>query len=304
MTYTYKDIGKRLSNRGRWGDEDERGTLNHLTPERVKASTDSVRSGRVFELSIPVSGDGPQNGAGNRHNPIHLMTIMPADIQSPDNILVADDFVAMPLQSGTHWDGLAHVGYDDETYNGVTSSSIHALGGAQRNSIDKTLPGMVGRGVLLDIARLHDRPWLELDHGITPDELEAAEKAAGVQVGPGDALLFRTGWRRKALEEGWNGWLSAEPGLTVECAEWLYERDVATIASDNWGIEVQPASDGMLPLHCVLIRDMGMMLGEIFDLEALAEDCANDGQYDFQFIAPALRVHGGTGSPVSPIVIK
>lgn len=304
MNFKYKDVGKRLSNRGRWGNDDERGTLNHVTPERVIASTASVRSGRPFELSIPVSSDGPQNGAGNRHNPIHLMNIMPPDFETPDNIVIADDYIVMPLQSGTHWDSLAHVGYDNEIYNGVSASTIHTLGGASRNAIDKTLPGMVGRGVLLDIARLHDRQWLEAGHGITPDDLEEAEKAAGVQVGPGDALLFRTGWRQKALAEGWDGWLTSEPGLTPECADWLYEREVATVASDNWGIEVQPASDGFLPLHCVLIRDMGMMLGENFDLEALADDCASDGQYDFQFIAPPLRIEGGTGSPTSPIAIK
>lgn len=163
---------------------------------------------------------------------------------------------------------------------------------------------MVGRGVLLDIARLHGVPWLPTDHGIDPAQLEAAEAMAEVRVGAGDALLVRTGWRAKALSEGWDGWLSANPGLTPECAAWLYEREVAAVASDNWGVELQPARDGTLPLHGLLIRDMGMMLGENFDLEALADDCSQDGQWDFFFSAPALRVVGGTGSPVSPIAIK
>jgi kynurenine formamidase len=120
-------------------------------------------------------------------------------------------------------------------------------------------------------------------------------------------LLVRTGWRRKALVEGWTEqWIAVNPGLGLDCAEWLADREVAAVASDNWGIEVQPSrTDGArLPLHCVLIRDLGMMLGEMFDLEALAADCAADGQWDFFFSAPPLRVVGGAGSPATPIAVK
>lgn len=301
--YAFKTIGKKLSNWGRWGADDERGTLNHVSAQRVLAAASSIRQGKVFELSIPVAADGPQTGR-NRINPVHLMSILPPDIVTPDDMAISDDFIVMPLQSGTHWDSLAHVGYDGSFYNGAGIEAVSARSGATRNSVDKSLPGMVGRGVLLDIARLHDVTWLPADHGIDPAQLEAAETMAKVRVGPGDALLVRTGWRAKALAEGWDGWLSANPGLTPECAAWLHEREVAAVASDNWGVELQPAQDGTYPLHGLLIRDMGMMLGEIFDLEALASDCSQDGQSDFFFSAPALRVVGGTGSLVSPIAIK
>jgi kynurenine formamidase len=118
--------------------------------------------------------------------------------------------------------------------------------------------------------------------------------------------LLRTGWRRKALDQGWSGWLGDEPGITIACAQWLAEREVAAICSDNYAVEVRPSEieDGTLPLHGILIRDMGMPLGEIFDFEDLAADCAADGQWSFLYVAPPLRVTQGIGSPVSPIAIK
>lgn len=302
--FPFKDRGKRLSNWGRWGADDERGTLNFLTPDVTRAATASIRSGRCFELSIPLGSDGPQTGYGGRVNPVHLLNMMPSDFKMDDGMCVADDFIMMPLQCATQWDGLCHVGYDGLFYNGVPADAVTAYSGAGRNAIDKTLPGVAGRGVLLDIARLHGVDWLPAGHEITPDQLDEALRKQGVDIRSGDTLLFRTGWRRKALVEGWAGWLTAEPGLGVTCADWLHEREIAALASDNWGVEVQPAPEGFMPLHCILIRDMGMMLGEIWDLEALADDCARDGQWDFFLTAPVLRVTGGIGSPVSPVAIK
>jgi kynurenine formamidase len=228
------------------------------------------------------------------------------DLALGDGVRVSDDFIAMPLQGATQWDSLAHVGYDERFYNDVPVQAVTSLAGATRNGIDNVCPGVVGRGVLVDVARHRGVEWLEAGEVIEPDELEAALSRQGVAVGRGDILAVRTGWRRKALVDGWAGWLQANPGLGVACAEWMHDREVAAVVSDNWCIEVQPAveSTSPLPLHCVLIRDMGMILGEIFDLEALAEDCASDGVWDFLLCAPPLRVTGGVGSPVSPLAIK
>ena len=237
------------------------------------------------------------------------MTMMPGEFTSPDGVVIADDMVTMILQCASQWDSLAHVGYDDKFYNDVTASqAITARGGASRNSIDQVLPGAVGRGVLLDIARLRGVDWIQPeDEAITVADLARAEAEQGVTVGTGDAVLVRTGWRRKSVVEGWTAeWMAAKPGLALECAEWFHEREVATVASDNWGIEIQPSrTEGALfPLHCVMLRDMGMMFGEMFDLEALAADCAADGQWDFFFSGPPLRVTGGVGSPANPIAVK
>jgi kynurenine formamidase len=303
----FKAIGERLSNWKRWGAEDQRGTLNFITRERVLAASACIKTGKLFELSIPLGADGPQTGLGGRVNPLHFLTVMPTDdLQLGDGLNISDDFISMPLQGATQWDSLAHVGYDDRFYNDVPVDAVTAMRGATRNGIDQVLPGIVGRGVLVDIPRLRGVPWLETGQSIEPDELESALTAQDVVISPGDILAVRTGWRRKALAEGWGGWMLGNPGLSVACAEWLHGREIAAVVSDNWGIEVQPAAEGqgILPLHCILIRDMGMMLGEIFDLEDLAADCAADGVWDFFLCAPPLRVVGGVGSPVSPVAVK
>jgi kynurenine formamidase len=303
----FKAIGERLSNWKRWGVEDQRGTLNFITPDQVVAASRCIKTGKVFELSIPLGADGPQTGLGGRINPLHFLTVMPTDdLQLGEGLNISDDFISMPLQGATQWDSLAHVGYDDRFYNDVPVDAVTAMRGATRNGIAQALPGIVGRGVLVDIARLRGLEWLEGGQSIEPDELDAALAAQGVDIGSGDILAVRTGWRRKALVDGWSGWLATNPGLSVACAAWMHSHEIAAVISDNWGIEVQPAQpgQGLLPLHCILIRDMGMMLGEIFDLEELAGDCAADGVWEFFLSAPPLRVVGGVGSPVSPIAVK
>jgi kynurenine formamidase len=303
----FKAIGSRLSNWGRWGADDARGTLNFITAARIVAASRCIRTGKVFELSIPIGAVGPQTGLGGRVNPLHFMTVMPTDdLKLADGINISDDFISMPLQGATQWDSLAHVGYDDLFYNNVSVHSVSARGGAGRNAIDNALPGIVGRGVLVDIARSRGVEWMTPGEGIEPAELDAVLAAQGVTVGSGDILAVRTGWRRKAIVEGWGNWLKGNPGLGLACAEWLHEKEVAAVISDNWGVEVQPAAEGegVLPLHCVLIRDLGMMLGEIFDFEDLAADCAADGVWEFFLSAAPLRVTGGVGSPVSPLALK
>jgi kynurenine formamidase len=303
----FKIIGSRLSNWGRWGADDERGTLNFITAERILEASRCIRTGKIFELSIPIGAVGPQTGQGGRINPLHFMTVMPTDdLQLADGINISDDFISMPLQGATQWDSLAHVGYDDLFYNNVSVHSVMARGGASRNAIDNALPGVVGRGVLVDLARSRGVEWMMPGEGIEPDELDAVLEAQGVTVGSGDILAVRTGWRRKAIVEGWESWLKGNPGLGLACAEWLHDKEIAAVISDNWGVEVQPAAEGegVLPLHCVLIRDVGMMLGEIFDFEELAADCVADGVWEFFLSAAPLRVVGGVGSPVSPLAIK
>lgn len=302
--YTFKKTGRELSNWGRWGDEDEKGTLNFVTPETVKQALTAVRTGHRYELSIPVGSSGPQTGWMRRINPVHTMTVTPQDFTAPEGLVISDDLITMPLQSGTQLDGLTHVGYDGAFYNGVPADAVAPASGAKRNAIDATLPGFAGRGVLLDLASLDGGEWLEAGRAVTVADLERAEETGGTRLRSGDALLVRTGWLRKGLTEGWDNWLDQEPGLAPECAAWIHDRELAMVACDNWGVEVQPADDGLIPLHAVLIRDMGMMLGEIWNLEELAAACRADGTYDFFLTVTALRITGGVGSPVSPVAIR
>lgn len=302
----FRSIGKRVSNWGRWGPGDERGTVNLITPERLIAAGQLIKTGKVFDLGIPLGADGPQPGGG-RINPVHLMSQTGEDQVFPGGFKFADDYIFMPLQGASQWDSLAHVFYDDQLYNGYPASDV-TVHGAAHNSIDRLAKGIAGRGVLLDIAALKGVEWLERGYAITPDDLEAAiQRQGGVSVGPGDILLFRTGWRRKFIQEkDAHAFMAGEPGLGMACAQWLRDRDVAVVASDNWAIEVLPGEypDVALNVHMVLIRDMGMTLGEILDFEELAADCAADGVWEFFFTAPVLKFSKAVGSPINPLAIK
>ncbi|GAC1589451.1 MAG: cyclase family protein [Acidimicrobiales bacterium] len=302
----FRAVGARLSNWGRWGDDDERGTTNLITPEKLIEAGGLIRKGQIFDLGIPFDEKGPQPGGG-RINPVRLMSETGDEQMFPGGFKYADDYVFMPLQGASQWDALAHVYYDDKLYNGFPAHDV-SVKGAAHNSIEKQGKGIASRGVLLDIARLRGVDWLEAGEVITPDDLEAAAQRQGdVRIGSGDVLLFRTGWRKKFLTDGDAvSFMAGEPGLGQGCCDWLKDRDVAVVASDNWAIEVLPGEnpDWILNVHMVLIRDMGMTLGEILDFEELAADCEGDGVYEFFFCAPPLKFTRGVGSPINPLAIK
>jgi kynurenine formamidase len=305
MVEDFRKVGERVRNWGRWGDDDEKGAVNLITPERVAAAAQLVKRGAIFDLGIPFDGNGPQPGGG-RINPVRLMSETGQDQEYPGAFHYADDFVFMPLQAASQWDGLAHVFYDDQLYNGFPSSDVSPHG-AKHCSIDKMAKGIVGRGVLLDIARLKGVDWLQAGEVITPEDFDAAVERQGVEIQSGDILFFRTGWRTKfKQEQDANAFMAGEPGIGIACADWLHERDVAVIASDNWAIEVLPGEDdaNVFNVHMVLIRDMGMTLGEILDLDELADDCAEDGVYEFFCTAPPIKFTNAVGSPINPLAIK
>ncbi|MET0627307.1 MAG: cyclase family protein, partial [Acidimicrobiia bacterium] len=217
-----------------------------------------------------------------------------------------DDIVVMALQCATQWDALAHVFYDDQLYNGYPATEVTTRG-ALKDAIDRQAKGITGRGVLLDVARLFDVPWLEPGHAITAGDLDAACAAQGVELGSGDILMVRTGWRRMFVETADRAaFMGSEPGLGLTCCEWLRDRDVAVVCADNWALEAVPAVDPSvrMPVHMVLIRDMGVTLGEMFDFEELAADCASDGVWECFFCGPPLKVTRGVGSPINPLAIK
>jgi kynurenine formamidase len=310
---TVREWGQRYSNWGRWGERDERGTLNFITPERVLAACALPRRGLVVSCALPFDRRGPQTGAGGRHNPLHFMLATGADALAgaqdhvPGGFNYADDAVQMPLQCGTQWDALAHVFYDGRMYNGRDARLVTSRG-AKANSIDRIKDGVVGRGVLLDFPRMLRLPWLEDGTRIRPEDLDACAEAFGVAVESGDILLVRTGMMTRCLHQGsWEGYCGGPaPGLSIHCARWLHEREVAAVATDTWGVEVIPneTTDCFQPLHMIALRNMGLLFGEIFHLDALAEACAEDGNYAFLFTAPPLPITGAVGSPINPLAIK
>jgi kynurenine formamidase len=324
----WRVVAERVRNWGRWGPDDELGTLNYISPARIAAAARLVKAGRVIPLGIPINAYGPQGAHGFRRNPIHLMSLdggddslgeLPGDgAGATEEFLRSrfrtgpmrfnDDYIMMPTQSGTQWDALSHVYYDGLMYNGHPATAVTSLG-ASRNGIDKVADrgGVIGRGVLLDVPQHHGEKRLPPNYIITPAQLDEIVAAEGVQVGEGDIVVLRTGWRTKFLEEGNRDdeWFSQSPGLSWKCAEWLHDRRCSAVAADTMGIEVQPPeTDTATLFHLLALRDMGMSMGEIWDLERLGHDCAQDKVYEFMLVATALNITGGTGTPVSPVAIK
>ena len=309
---TVRELALRFRNWGRWGADDELGTLNHITPEKIVAAAGLVRQGKVFSLAIPFDANGPQTGFGGRTNPLHYMLQDGGDVASGAQDFVpglrwCDDVVTMPLQCATQWDALAHIYFDGKMYNDRGTELVNSSG-ALANSIDKARDKIVSRGVLLDIPRHRSKDWLEPGEAIYPDDLDGAAERAGVVVERGDIVLIRTGQIAQVRSDGsWGSYSGGPaPGLSLTVAEWLATHEVAGYATDTWGTEVIPneTTDVFQPLHCVAIVNMGMLVGEIFDLEALAEDCAEDGVYEFMFVAPPLPITGAVGSPINPQAIK
>jgi kynurenine formamidase len=179
--------------------------------------------------------------------------------------------------------------------------------GAAANSIDKLADGVVGRGVLLDVARHREVDWLMDGDAIAPEELDACAEGQGVTVEPGDVVLVRTGKLLRHREAGtWDGYVGPSPGLSLHCARWIFERQVAALATDTFCVEVLPheVPDCPFPLHMVSLRNTGLLLGEMFDLEELAGACAGDGEWAFLFAAPPLPITGAVGSPINPLAIR
>ena len=308
-----RDWGRRYSNWGRWGEEDELGALNFITPERVLEATRLPRTGQIISCALNFDHKGPQSGSGPRHNPIHTMLMDGGDALAgaqdgiPGGFQYADDAITMPLQCGTQWDALAHVFYDGKMYNGRDIELVTSRG-ARKNSIEALKNGVVGRGVLLDVARFRDLLWLEDGTAIGPEELDACAEASGVVIESGDIVLVRTGMMTRCLaEDSWEGYCGGPaPGLSVHCARWLYEREVAAVCSDTWGLEVLPNEtvDCFQPLHMISLRNTGVLFGEIFHMDALADACAEDHHYSFLFTAPPLPITGAVGSPINPLAIR
>ncbi len=309
---------ERHSNWGRWGPDDQLGTLNLVTSEMIRHAATLVRTGTPISMALPYDEDGPQTGGLGRFNPIHLMLRDGADAIAGTAIRDfyggvdkhfrgTDDIIIMPLQSGTQWDALGHVIYHETLYNGYSADQVSSKG-AMRGDVAQAAGSMVGRGVLLDMPRALGVDWLDPGLAIGADELDQAAAQAGLDVGPGDFLFIRTGAVARVRAEGaWGDYAGGDaPGLGMNSIDWVAGHDLAAVATDTWGLEVRPneTPDVAQPLHIAFIVYLGLWLGEIFDLEALATHCAADGVYEFMFCGPPLPFTRAVGSPLNPMAIK
>jgi kynurenine formamidase len=299
-------LAKKVNNWGRWGPDDQRGTLNLITPDVVRRATGLVQDGRTLSLALPLSSEGPQLGfVRGRINPEHRMIAVHELLgDDVDGVRFNDDAVSMGLQAATHWDGLAHVSYAGRMWNGTDPGEVDEAG-ARRIGADRMGP-LVSRGVLLDVAAAAGVERLDGGLALTSEHLEAAEAFGEVTVEPGDIVLLRTGQMQHFHAGDRMSYSISTAGPSLQTVEWFHRREVAAVATDNLSFEVFPGEvDGLwLPVHMLHIVEMGLVQGQNFDLEALAADCAADGRYAFLLVAAPEPFVAACGAPVVPVAIK
>jgi kynurenine formamidase len=281
-----------LSNWGRWGPDDELGTLNFITAQKRAAAAREVRSGRVVSLAHDLN---TQTQPNNPRPAVHMM--LQASGSSGDFIGVAYHGIAT-----SHIDALCHIFWEGKMYNGRSSTEVTPQG-ALKNSVHAWRDGIVSRGVLLDVAGTQGRQWLEATDAIHVEDLEAAERAGGVRVEEGDILLVRTGQWARMQAEGWESFGMPRTGLAADCLPWLRERRIAVYGGDCFDATPSGYEKMRMPLHSVGIVAMGLPLLDNLSMEPLAVACREEGRHSFLLTVAPLRIRGGTGSPVNPIAM-
>ena len=296
---------------GVFGDDDEVGTINLLTPERVVAATSSIRTGKVFALNLPINIPDPPLFTRGKHT--HTVKIF------PNAEFVLDDFLDnFYPQASSQWDALAHVKHPIHgAYNGIPDNQMTGRGGMRLGIDNLARRGIAGRGVLADVARYHERVGKSIDFttakSIPLEDVQAALEDEGVELRAGDILLVRIGWTKFYLSA--SDEIKAElaketvvPGIegSERTARWLWNNHLAAVASDSPALEAlpKPAGEEAEFLHFHMLAFFGMPIGEMWNLEGLADDCAADGDYDFFLTSAPLNIPGGVGSPPNALAIK
>lgn len=304
-----RDLAKRVSNWGRWGDEDEQGTANLVDSAATLRGVAAVRSGRRFPLGVPLDEiRSPQEpgGAPGRTNPrLTMISVNQSYTGDVSDACFNDDSVSMATSAGTHLDALAHVTYDGLMYNGFPADLVTAEAGAARCGADKLRP-LVTRGVLLDVARALGVERLDPGYPISADDLDAAVEQAKVSPAPGDAVLVRTGQMQLLHEGEIYAYNHDSAGLSLGTVEWVHRHDLGVVMTDTYIFEVWPPEDWelMMAVHMLHLRDMGQVQGQNADLEELAADCASDGVYEFLLVAVPEPITGACSAPVNPVAVK
>ena len=302
-----RELYLRTRNWGKWGAKDERGALNYITPAKRLAAAALVSTGETVScaLAFPVTP-----GLSNP-TPAHHMMIVGGDdpcCATGPGLQTTLDYIGIAFHglASSHIDALCHVAVDGEMYNGFPVTDVKTSG-AHHNSIMNCEGGIVGRGVLLDIPALRGENWLQPSQMITPDELQGAAEAQGVDVQEGDILLVYTG-REKRVQtlDNWDPDSVPLAGMHPLCADWLFEKRIAVLGGD--GVhdpypQLLELPNWSMPIHQCCLVGMGVHLLDNLSLAPLAEACRRQGRWCFQFVISPLKVAGGTGSPVNPIAI-
>ncbi len=310
-----EEVRARVSNWGRWGSADERGCGNLLDSSAAARGVAAVRSGDRFSLALDLGPSSPQVGQPpHRLNPeLTMEVINERDPLVPGVWLSSDDTVRMSTCAGTHLDTLAHISYDGSIWNGFPASSITPDGGAALCGASTMAP-IVTRGVVVDLALLRGVAALDLvdpGYAITGADLDEWFDHAGLTPQPGDALLVRTGDIRHLHAGDRERYAKGDqfrfPGPSLHSVEWIREHDIAVVVTDTYAYESfpPPAPDwsDTLCVHMLQIRDMGLIQGQSWDMEALAARCADEGRWDVLLLAAPEPIVGATSTPVAPIAV-
>lgn len=304
----FEALFESVKNWGRWGANDQLGTLNFITPDSVRAAATLVHSGRRASMEIPINKvAGPDNANQASHFVVQAHDIDPGS----SGVTFATDFLGIAFHGDchTHIDALCHIAYKGVTYNGKSARAVMTSKGATELDIANYATGVIGRGVLLDVPRYRRVPWLEPGEAVTRAELEAIEEAEDVRLGEGDILVFRTGHHRRRLELGpWNNKYppvgEGKAGLHVDTIPWMHERKIAAFLPDGDGETVPSSVEGIAyPIHPLQVAAMGMCVSDSLQLEDLASACEAEGRFEFMVVGLPLRLPGGTGSPWNPVAI-
>ena len=302
-----KEYFHSLSNWGRWGEDDQIGTLNLITPEKRLQAAGLVRQGISIGCARPIS---TQHAVDQPLTPIHFM------VESGETYCLDDDqewtsqhstdYFGMGIHGPgqTHLDALCHQFWEGKMYNDRPASIVSTAHKAKFGAVDGMNNGLVTKGVLLDLAIQREVLWYEPGDAAFIQDLEAAEKAQGVKVEEGDALLLRFGWTRRRSMLGPVPRDGGRAGLHASCLPWLHERGISILACDS-AQEVRPTGYESMygPIHSVGQVAMGLWLVDNADFEALAVECERLDTYQFLFSLAPLNFPFATGSPINPIAV-
>jgi kynurenine formamidase len=286
----------------RWGADDEIGAANLVTPERVVAATALVRQGRTQPLGIVIDGNTPAFAPRG----LSLQVVQPNQqggrrlTEFGYDAVYNDDVAHLWFGIGSQLDGLGHLAEGGRYYNCNDEKDFAALTGLTKLGVHN-VPPLVGRGVVIDMARHFGQPFLPAGHAFGAEAVKAAAAAQRVEIRAGDVVLLHTGWTDAKLESAPDEWVAGEPGILADAAEYLASLDVMAVGADTWGIDVVPAPEGAKVFygHVVLLRDHGIYILETMNTGALVREGVNE----FLFVLGQARVRGTVQMMINPVAM-
>lgn len=303
------------SNWGKWGSDDEVGSLNYLTPDQVLRGAAQIKRGELFTLQRLI-GDPNGDPVWPGRSPATREMILDESHWDeggegpafPGGLHYADDKINAFLQGSTQYDALGHVWYDGKIWNGYDARTT--IGGLDKASVAPIAErGVAGRAVLLDMARYRGKPYLDPKETFTHEDLIACAEQQGTPIEKRDIIMIRTNHLQLFFEQGdafYDDFCESGLEYSPELVEWFQDMEIPNLVTDTIANEVtvDPSTGVALVLHNALMRNLGIAFTEICNLEALADDCAQDGRYSCFYVAAPLKIHRATGSPVNPVAIK